>query len=480
MRFAINQAWLHALGWVLFHFLWQGTLIAIGVTTVLGWLRNRTAAKKRYWVLCSGLLLMLLAPISTLFWQIATDSSNAVQSIAMMAESSLPLNSQAVATDSPIWWQMTVLLDQASPWFAFLWLAGVTIFFVRLTRCLMWTQKLRVLGISSVPVDWQIRFAGIIKRLDITHHVRLFSSSIVSVPSVIGWMKPVVLIPSACLSGMSVIELEAILMHELAHVRRHDYLVSVLQSVVEALLFYHPAVWWISDQIRIERENCCDDLAVQTCGSAHTYVSALMHLEEQRQLQPMLAATGSNILHRARRLLSGSKTQGGGLTPLFSLAVVLLVLSTVGFAVAQSAWSDEKQLQKVTTSRETQPSPAAELMRKFDEGKTRQDKLQAISRLSGSFTNEAWHKLLDVASRDPDTEIQKEAISHIAGRANEQAIEALGQLYSAQPAPELKIHILSYLSGFRTAAAREKMQNIARTEENPTIRQRAMDYLLSH
>jgi beta-lactamase regulating signal transducer with metallopeptidase domain len=480
METALQQLWLNTLGWTLVHFLWQGTLIAISVTTVLGWLRDRNAAKKRYLVLCCGLLLMFLAPISTFFWQVITDSPNAVQSIPVTAESSLSSNSSVTKTSLPIWRQAITLLDQASPWCAFVWIVGVTIFFARLIQGLARAQKLRVWGISQVPVDWQIRFEELIKRLDIAHQVKLLSSSIVPVPSVIGWVKPVVLVPIACFSGLSVSQLEAVLIHELAHVRRHDYLVNVLQSVAETLLFYHPAVWWISDQIRIERENCCDDLAVQACGSAHTYVSALAKLEEQRQLQPTLAATGSDILHRARRLLSGGKTQAAGPTPLFSIAVVLLVLSATVFTVAQSASSGEKQLQEATTSKETHSSPAADLIHRFEESKTRQDKLEAISKLSGSLTSEAWQKLLDIASGDPDTEVQKEAVSHIAGRANEQAIEALGQLYFAQSAPELKIHILSYLSGFRTAAAREKMRNIARTEENPAVRQRAVDYLLSH
>jgi beta-lactamase regulating signal transducer with metallopeptidase domain len=480
METAIQQAWLHILGWTLVHFLWQGTLIAISVTTVLGLLRDRNTAKKRYLVLCCGLLLMFLAPISTFFWQVVTDSSTAVQSIPVRAESSLPSNSSVTGTGLPIWRQAINLLDQASPWCAFVWIVGVTIFFARLIQGLALAQKLRVWGISPVPIDWQIRFEELIKRLDIAHQVKLLSSSVVPVPSVIGWVKPVVLVPIACFSGMSASQLEAVLIHELAHVRRHDYLVNVLQSVAETLLFYHPAVWWISDQIRIERENCCDDLAVQACGSAHTYVSALAKLEEQRQLQPTLAATGSDVLHRARRLLSGGKTQAAGPTPLFSIAVVLLVLSATVFTFAQSASFGEKQLKEETTSKETHPSPAAELIRRFDESKTRQDKLEAISKLSGSLTSEAWQKLLDIASRDPDTEVQKEAVSHIAGRADEEAIEALGQLYFAQSAPELKIHILSYLSGFRTAAAHEKMRNIARTEENPAVRQRAVDYLLSY
>jgi len=107
--------------------------------------------------------------------------------------------------------------------------------------------------------------------------VRLLISALVQVPTVIGWLRPVVLVPVGALSGLPAEYLEALLLHELAHVRRHDYLVNILQSVAEALLFYHPAVWWVSGHIRAERELCCDDVAVAVSGDALTYARALAH-----------------------------------------------------------------------------------------------------------------------------------------------------------------------------------------------------------
>ena len=100
------------------------------------------------------------------------------------------------------------------------------------------------------------------------------SRPLVDVPTVIGWLRPVVLVPASALAGMTPQQLEAILAHELAHIRRHDYLVNLLQTLVETLLFYHPAVWWLSRRIRIERENCCDDLAVSLCGDPVTPMPA--------------------------------------------------------------------------------------------------------------------------------------------------------------------------------------------------------------
>ena len=115
-------------------------------------------------------------------------------------------------------------------------------------------------------------------RLGVKQVVRLLESSLVEVPTVIGWLKPVILLPIATVNSLTVSQLEAILAHELAHIRRADYVVNVLQSVIETLLFYHPAVWWISSVVRQEREHCCDDLAASISGDKAGYVTALVRI----------------------------------------------------------------------------------------------------------------------------------------------------------------------------------------------------------
>ena len=129
---------------------------------------------------------------------------------------------------------------------------------------------------------WQRMATRLSRRLHIGRAITLLESALVDVPTVIGWLKPVVLLPASALAGLSPQQLEAILAHELAHIRRHDYLVNLLQTLVETVLFYHPAVWWLSRRIRIERENCCDDLAVSLCGDPVAYAQALADLEALR------------------------------------------------------------------------------------------------------------------------------------------------------------------------------------------------------
>src|SRR5438045_2418615 len=123
-------------------------------------------------------------------------------------------------------------------------------------------------------------------RLRVNRPVRLLQSALVHVPAVLGCVRPVILLPASALTGLTPLQLEALLAHELAHVRRYDYLVNLVQSVIETLLFYHPAVWWISARVRDEREHCCDDLAVAVCGDPHFYASALLSMERLRVTTP--------------------------------------------------------------------------------------------------------------------------------------------------------------------------------------------------
>ena len=198
---------------------------------------------------------------------------------------------------------------------------------IRLMSGWLWVQRMKSHGTTPVAEHWQAAALRLSRRLHIATPVRLLESSLVDVPTVIGWLKPVLLLPASALAGLAPSQLEAIFAHELAHVRRHDYLVNLLQTVVETLLFYHPAVWWLSSRIRAERENCCDDLAVALCGDRVAYARALADLEELRGTggRLVLAANGASLVHRIRRLLGApahtEKTPawlGGG------LALVLL------------------------------------------------------------------------------------------------------------------------------------------------------------
>jgi uncharacterized protein (TIGR03435 family) len=176
---------------------------------------------------------------------------------------------------------------------------------------------------------WQTAGDRLAVRLGLTRLVRIVEMPHVDVPLVVGCLRPVVVLPIAALSSLNAAQVEAIIAHELAHVRRHDYLVNLMQTLAETLLFYHPAVWWLSARIRDEREHCCDDAAVAVCGDPVGYAAALAELEAWRggALNLAAAATGGSLLGRVRRILRVEISEDSRTS---SWTVGLIVAATVG------------------------------------------------------------------------------------------------------------------------------------------------------
>ncbi len=185
------------------------------------------------------------------------------------------------------------------------WLSGVAVLLVRLIGGWWRVRRLQRAALSGPPSPWQIAADRLARRLDLRRRVHVTDADTVDSPAVLGWWRPVIVLPLAALSGLTPGQMDAILMHELAHIERHDYLVNVLQLVTETLLFYHPAVWWVSHHMRIEREQCCDAVVVELCSDALGYAAALTHLEEARCTHAAfaVAATGGTLVERIRRVL---------------------------------------------------------------------------------------------------------------------------------------------------------------------------------
>ncbi len=313
-----------ALGWTLLHSLWEGAAIALLVATVFAISRS---PRVRYTAACLAMLALLLGFAATLYQLAPREVYRPAAIVKYPLPVSPTIDARAVASKST--WQASDLL----PWLAPLWLAGVLLFQL---RCLIaWTAagRLRKIGVCEPPQEWLEKLDDLRARLRLSRAVILLESCFAEVPVVIGHLRPVILMPVGLLAGLPPGQVEAILLHELAHIRRADYLVNLMQTLVEGLLFYHPAVWWISSAIRTERENCCDDLVVLTSGDAHEYAMALAALAENRwdMRQPALAATGGNLVKRIRRLLQ--QPEG----PRTSIAPLLSVLVVTG-AIALGAW----------------------------------------------------------------------------------------------------------------------------------------------
>jgi len=313
----LAEYWVRHLGWTLVQFLWQGTLLSILFAVLRGILRVKSA-HVRYAMACTTLALLVAAPVATFL--ITPQSSPA------------PVTAWPLASANS--WEPIL------PWIVAVWFTGVVAFSIRLMLAWRVTARLRATGTHEPPPEWLETMARLSKKLRLSRPTRLFVSALVEVPTVVGYLRPVVLIPVSALTGLAPEHIAALLAHELAHIRRLDYAVNLLQSIAEAVLFYHPAVWWVSDQIRVEREHCCDDLAVSASGDLVSYIRALTEMESFRPAHTAtaLAANGGSLVNRIRRLSQQTPSTSDSLPgPSAALAMVVLWLLGIGGVAVHGA-----------------------------------------------------------------------------------------------------------------------------------------------
>ena len=299
--------WIDITGWTLLHFVWQGALLGLAIAGIL-WLCRRRSANARYAVASGGLVALLAAPVVTaaVLWQAArtfeplrrTDSAAAREPGGGSTSGHALVPRGSV---DAIQYRLAAVL----PGLVAVWLAGVSLLLVRMGGGLWRVHRLHEAGLAAPASRWQEVAARLALRLGFVDAVRVVESRLVGTPTVVGWMRPIVLLPVAALANLTPAQVEALLAHELAHIRRHDHLVNLLQSLGQTLLFYHPAVWWVSGRIRAEREHCCDDVALGMSADRVGYAAALAALEEWRghEAAPVVAATDGPLSGRVRRIL---------------------------------------------------------------------------------------------------------------------------------------------------------------------------------
>ena len=309
---------IESIGWALVHFIWQGTLI--GAVTALALLLI-APARLRCAVSCIALTCMLVAPISSVVVDVVAPAP--VSSASTLTQVLVPPHA---LDDSS---RQSLDVNRVLPLAVLGWMAGVLVLSIRLVMATIGATRLAH-ATRDVGESVASRARLLAQRLGVATSVRVVESAGVESPTVIGWLRPIILLPASALTAIPVSHLDAVLVHELAHVRRHDFLVNVLQAIVETVLFYHPAVWWCSRQIRIEREHCCDDLVVDLCGDRVAYAKALAALEEQRGLRPVLSlnASGGRLVDRIRRILNPRPIEDAR-SPAWSTVVVLSALVTI-------------------------------------------------------------------------------------------------------------------------------------------------------
>jgi beta-lactamase regulating signal transducer with metallopeptidase domain len=357
LRAILDHALVQNLGWTLAHSAWQLAAIALAYAAANALMR-RASAQARYCAACLALFAMLALPASTF---LALNSSGVP--VPTNARASVSDNSpRAPADDAAGGTSASVksharpgeALDEADanaplrlwaqgrfalllPWLALAWMGCVAVLLARLAGGWLLNRKVRREPDAAAQLQsCRVVLARLSARLGVTRAVRVCRSALVEVPAVIGWLRPVILVPACALAGLTPAQLEAIIAHELAHVRRHDYLFNLLQSFVETLLFYHPAVWYVSRRARADREHACDDLAVEATGDVLAYARALAQLEQLRPQpsqvsQLALAADGGSLVGRIQRLLELPPARTTSRAPVAAAAATAFA---VAFALA--------------------------------------------------------------------------------------------------------------------------------------------------
>ena len=310
-----------ALGWALLHLVWQGALVAGVLAAVLALLSKRSA-NARYAAACIALaMLPVLATITAVRAYDAPSQPIAGQALPVTIEPAVAIAPVAPSATTEALDESSAIAGMLSTARAYLpvvvlaWLCGVVLLATRLVISWVRVQRMAHERARAAASAWTASVKRLSRLLGIRRVVHLLESGAVEVPTVIGWLRPVILLPASTLAGLSPEQIEMLLAHELAHIRRHDFFINLLQAMVETLMFYHPAVWWISQRVRVERENCCDDLAVNVCGNAVQYARALTRLEELRAGvdYAAVAANGGSLVERIRRLIASPReaTAGG-------------------------------------------------------------------------------------------------------------------------------------------------------------------------
>lgn len=357
------------IGWILIHSLWQGAIVALLLAVTLRLMQQRSA-QTRY--VCSSIALLVIVSCTLVTNSLMPSANGATQStvgdrqnfdtdpVVVPVTSSnaavqgelpilptesdvktatvdslvVPPPSETARSKNQMGFHRIIENLQGSvtpilPWLVVGWLTGVVFCSLRLMVTWRHVRMLRTTHVAISPQNLQSTAKRLADRMGLRRSVKLLESKLIEVPMVFGWLKPVILLPVTVATGLNAIQIEAILAHELTHVRRWDYPVNLLQSVVETILFYHPAVWWVSKIMRQERENCCDDIASELCGDRVTYARALLQMEELRQPDSLiLAATGGDLIERVRRLIAPANNDGS-VRDVAGLVVLLLVGSAL-------------------------------------------------------------------------------------------------------------------------------------------------------
>lgn len=347
----IGSELIRAFALTLFHSLWQGAVLAI-LTAAAIFILRKFRPTIRYTVLYIFFLLMPVLFVTTFFWiyqpeRITGKSAKVVVAGEPGAMPKIQYNTPENESNSlaDIYQSWVGQLESHARWLVLFWLCGFIFFLARFWGSLFYIRRLKTTGLNPVDTFWMNKLSALSVQIGLKRKVRFAESMLIRIPVTIGFLKPVILLPLGTIGGVPPQQLEAILLHELAHILRKDYLLNVFQSVIEIAFFYHPVTWWLSGKIRQEREHICDDLVISVNHDHINYIKALTTMEEFNAKSPGLAhaITGSRkkLLTRVKRMVAPvkfRKSRGEGIAAVLIIIGLILTLSMNAISVIPSSY----------------------------------------------------------------------------------------------------------------------------------------------
>jgi len=341
--FTVSDRLLHALSWTLLHSLWQGALVAL-LAGILFYGFAHLSASIRYNLLL-GMVVFFLGMVAVSFWgewagyvprsQVSTVPSNAFQVTQDFTPNTIDPATMGVLAQE---WQWEQLLDRHKALLLFVWSLVLILKSIKMSFDIAYTYKIRMHKVSPMAPSWNSRLQALAQKLGIRQKVHLLESGLIQGPATLGFLRPLILLPLGLVNHLTVAQVEAILLHELAHIRRSDYLVNMLQCLLENIFFFNPGLLWLSYRIREERENCCDDLALQVLQDKQLYALTLLRFQEYQWYESQYAqAFGGNrnpLLTRIKRILDRKDYQN-----LFVYEKIALIFSLF-FVGAFLVWAE--------------------------------------------------------------------------------------------------------------------------------------------
>lgn len=339
MNNLLTDRWLEALGWALVHALWQFSIIWLLAALLLRLTRAYTA-KIRYGIAVASLFLCLLSFAGTFMWQLQQQPATAIsmEENASKIETIPAITTHSTPTDIPVqshsrFYNWKAQLKQAFPIVVLLWMIGVLFFCIRFAANYQLLHFLKAEALPIKEMAWKLQLSKLKNQMGIQHAVQLLESAIVKAPLTFGHFKPIILVPIGLLNALPPEQVEALLLHELAHIRRNDFLVNLLVSLLEALCFFHPVIWWLSARLRESREECCDELVIARGIPPITYAESLLSITKPSKIQFVMNAKNhaSHFSTRIRRLLV-PEVKASLPRPALSVVLAIAVVALTAFS----------------------------------------------------------------------------------------------------------------------------------------------------